>query len=99
MSQSRGAAARCIAFAFVHAFDTVRGEVVLILPAGEASRAAALAETTVVVRGDLTWEPHSVKGQLVELGDDVLSPLQPYCSAWMLEGPIACIVWGLVSRY
>lgn len=80
------AALRCVGLAFVHSFDIAAGEIVLYTPAAPEALAAADA----LLRGDVTWEPHSVRGQRVaaeaQAGAGVF---QPYCAPWALEGMAA----------
>mmetsp|Transcript_65901 Transcript_65901/g.213210 ORF Transcript_65901/g.213210 Transcript_65901/m.213210 type:complete len:625 (+) Transcript_65901:66-1940(+) len=77
--------ARCVALAFVHAFDTTCNELVVYV----AGPPAALESVDCVLRGDIQWEPHSVRGQqvVVEHATSLgASPMQPFCSSWVLEG-------------
>lgn len=80
-----GRLAECITVAFVHSFDNECGDVIVY----PADAQAPLDRVNAVIRGEITWEPHSVRGQYVtgELQDSIgVSPLQPYCSSWVLEG-------------
>lgn len=80
-----GRLAQCLSFAFVHSFDFAQGDVIVY----PADPQAPLEKVEAVLRGDITWEPHSIRGQQVagELLDSMaVSPLQPYCSPWLLEG-------------
>lgn len=77
--------AQCCAVAYVHSFDLVRWELVVYT----AELARPLPGIIFVLRGELSWEPHCVRGQDVAeepSGFGAASPLQPYCSSWMLEG-------------
>lgn len=83
-------APRCISLAFVHSFDLAKGVVVLYTPATVTS----LRDVELVLRGDLNFVPSSVRGQEVcaeplcpSSGPPVsVSPLEPYCSYWTLQG-------------
>lgn len=78
-------APRCVAIAFVHSFDFARGEVSFFSPATPE----ILEGVNAVLRGSISWEPNSKLGLDVSVKDapaDYVSPMQPYCSAWMLEG-------------
>lgn len=71
--------ARCMALAFVHAFDFAKRELVVHTPAS----AASLAKVNAVLRGDIAWEPHNTPrraGVALTAG-----PWQPYFCAWSLE--------------
>jgi hypothetical protein len=78
-------APRCVAIAFVHSFDFARGEVSFFSPATPE----ILAGVNAILRGNISWEPNSKHGLDVSVKDapaDFVSPVQPYCSTWMLEG-------------
>mmetsp|Transcript_65900 Transcript_65900/g.213200 ORF Transcript_65900/g.213200 Transcript_65900/m.213200 type:complete len:621 (+) Transcript_65900:66-1928(+) len=77
--------ARCVAMAFVHAFDTTCNELVVYV----AGPPAAVESVDSVLRGDIQWEPHSIRGQQVVVEHATsrgASPMQPFCSSWVLEG-------------
>jgi len=78
-------APRCIAVAYIHSFDVDTREVTFFSPASKAE----LQEVDAILRGDIIWDPHAVRG--VELpsgprGTAFVSPLTPYCCTWSLDG-------------
>ncbi|CAK0843708.1 unnamed protein product [Prorocentrum cordatum] len=80
-------AAECIGIGYVHSFDFAVGDVeVRVAPSIDT-----LAKVGVILRGDVSWEPNSVRGQRVMMAgmaaDNVPVSLQPHCCSWALEGP------------
>eukprot|EP00931_Biecheleriopsis_adriatica_P000326 TRINITY_DN100345_c0_g1_i1.p1 TRINITY_DN100345_c0_g1~~TRINITY_DN100345_c0_g1_i1.p1 ORF type:complete len:253 (-),score=37.87 TRINITY_DN100345_c0_g1_i1:47-748(-) len=68
-----------LAFAFVHSFDFEKAELAFYSPVQPQS----LQDVTLVLRGDIAWEPNSARGMRTT---GTASPLQPYSSPWLLEG-------------
>merc|ERR1712151_822097 len=84
-------AAECVGIGFIHSFDFERCQVVLYTPI----HGDQLSRVNALLRGDIVWEPHSSRGQRATVGaavaegdvqTHIVSPLQPYCCAWALEG-------------
>lgn len=69
-----------LAYAFIHSFDFQREEMTFYSPLSPKD----IGKVNLVLRGDLAWQPNSAKGLQVAAGP--VSPLQPYCAPWLLEG-------------
>jgi hypothetical protein len=69
-----------VGLAFIHAFDFAKGEVIIHTPL----RRPALDEVDAMLRGDISWEPHSAPKQRAAAHSS--SGLwQPYFCPWSLE--------------
>ncbi|CAK9104292.1 Polynucleotide 5'-hydroxyl-kinase nol9 (Nucleolar protein 9 homolog) [Durusdinium trenchii] len=69
-----------LAYAFIHSFNFKTGELVVYANIS----AAKLKQVNLLLRGEVTWEPNTTKN--LQLGDQRVSPLQPYSAPWLLEG-------------